>query len=302
MLSPKFLTLGQTIGIVSTARYIEPEIIEKAVQVIQKFGFRVKLGQYLHHQNHQFAGTDLERAQDLTQMWTDPEVSAIWCARGGYGTIRLIPYLDLESLKHHPKWIVGYSDVTVLHALLSSQMQWQSIHATMPVNLPSYQLTDLPLTSVFDRLVGRPLNYRIPSNSLNKIGVAQGELLGGNLSILYSLRGTLADIDTQNKILFIEDLDEYLYHIDRMIMNLKIGGKLAGLKGLVVGGMTQMHDNQTPFGQTAEEIILEAVKDYNFPVVFGFPAGHITDNYALPFGQEIMLSVQSDYTELKGLK
>jgi muramoyltetrapeptide carboxypeptidase len=288
-LIPSKLKLGDTIAIVSTARKISEEELKPAISMIERLGFKVKLGMHLFNIDRQFAGTDKERAQDLQDSFEDSSVSAILCARGGYGTIRLLPFLDFDKIKSNPKWLIGYSDVTVLHALLNQKLSMASLHASMPINFPSYKITDQTISSLFNAIQGKPLEYQIDAHSMNRLGTAEGILLGGNLSMLYSIRGTEIDLDTDGKILFIEDLDEYLYHIDRMMMNLKIGGKLAKLKALIVGGMSDMNDNTVPFGKTAKEIVWEAVKDYDYPVVFDFAAGHIHENYALPMGQTIRI-------------
>ncbi len=256
------------------------------------------LGANLFEEDHQFSGTDIQRISDIHSAFENPQVKAILFARGGYGTVRLLEYIDPEIIKTKPKWIIGYSDVTVLHSYFHEQLCIQTIHASMPINFATYQQMDQTIESLFDAIEGKLLHYKIKSSSENKLGNAEGVFVGGNLSILYSLRGTLADIDTENKILFIEDLDEYLYHVDRMMMNLKIGGKLNRLKALVVGGMSDMNDNAIPFGKTAKEIILDAVKEFDYPVLFDFPAGHINQNYALRLGCNARVEINSEYAFL----
>ena len=298
-LSPEYLKKGDTIGIISTARKISEEEINIAIESIEQEGYKVVLGKYLFEEDHQFSGTVQQRVSDLHSMFLQEDVKAILCARGGYGTVQLLPYLDSKIISQNPKWLIGYSDVTVLHSFLHQQFKIQSLHATMPINFSSYQNTDLPMQSMFQALAGKNISYKIPVQSpYDKQGKATGVLIGGNLSILYSLRGTFADIDTDGKILFIEDLDEYLYHIDRMMMNLKLGGKLEKLKALIVGGMSQMNDNTIPYGKTAKEIIQTVTAEYNYPVVFDFPAGHINDNYALPLGKIATLDVTSNHITL----
>ncbi len=287
---PKALKKGDTVAIVSTARKISAEEIQPAVKLLEERAYKCHLSQHLFNEEHQFSGTDEQRAQDLMEAFSNPNISAILCARGGYGTVRLLPYLDLKVIKHHPKWLIGYSDVTVLHALLHQKLSMASLHASMPINFPSYQQKDKPIETLFAAIQGEPLEYKIPVHPYNRQGAAEGILVGGNLSIIYSLRGTDIDFDTDGKILFIEDLDEYLYHVDRMMMNLKIGGKLSKLKALIVGGMSDMNDNAIPFGKTAKDIVRDAVAEYDYPVVFDFPAGHIHDNYALPMGRLVRLS------------
>ncbi len=296
--SPPSLKAGDTIGIISTARKISREEISPAIQLIESRGYKVILGKNLFGEENQFSGTDVQRASDLQDMFADKKVKAILCARGGYGTVQLLPLLDEKVIAQNPKWIIGYSDVTVLHSYLHKQFNMQTLHATMPINFSSYKENDLPIKSLFSVLEGKPVEYKLKSCSENRSGEAEGVLVGGNLSILYSLRGTLADIDTDEKILFIEDLDEYLYHIDRMMMNLKIGGKLNHLKALIVGGMSDMNDNDVPYGKTAKEIIQDSVKEFDYPVLFGFPSGHIHDNYALPFGRTVKLNVEKEVSQL----
>ena len=242
----------------------------------------------MFNEHHQYAGTDKQRAEDLQEAINNPEIKAIWCARGGYGTVRLLPLVDFNPLKKNPKWVIGYSDVTVLHSYLNRQIQIATIHATMPVNFSTN--TPASWQSAIDALTGKPYIVPLLNNSQLSSSEITGEITGGNLSILYSLTGTSAQIDTKDKILFIEDLDEYLYHIDRMMMNLKLAGMLENIKALLVGGMTDMHDNAVPFGKNAKEIILDAVKEYDYPVFFDVPAGHTNDNYALIFGKEVLLT------------
>ena len=230
-------------------------------------------------------------------MMDNPDIKAIWCARGGYGTVRIIDQLDFYKFVKYPKWIVGYSDVTVLHSHLH-KIGFQTIHGTMPVSLEDN--TAFAKASLKKSLFGeKPNSTYQTSHALNRSGKSRGILVGGNLSILYSLCGSSSGLDTQGKILFIEDLDEYLYHIDRMIMNLKRNGMLDHCAGLLVGGMTKMHDNRIPFGKTAQEIVLDAVKECNFPVAFDFPAGHLDDNRALIMGASIELEVSPKEVAIK---
>ena len=286
---PIALSKGDTIAIVSTARKISLEELQPAIKLIESLGYQYKLGQNIFNVENQFAGTRTERAADLQNAFDDTKVKAILCARGGYGTVQLLPFLDLEKINKNPKWLIGYSDVTVLHSFLHNNSNMQTLHASMPINFKDYNTESQSIRSLFSVLEGRSVSYKIPIAKYNRKGDAEGVIVGGNLSIIYSLRGTLADLDTDNKILFIEDLDEYLYHIDRIMMNLKIGGKLKKLKALVVGGMSDMNDNDTPFGRSAKQIIYDAVEEYNYPLIFDFPAGHISENYAIPMGRKIQI-------------
>ena len=288
MISSGYLQKNDTIAIVSTARKISMEEIKPAIELVESWGLNVKIGKTIGLENNQFAGTDEERIKDFQAMLDDDSVKAIWCARGGYGTVRIIDALDFTKFIRNPKWIIGYSDVTVLHSHIHN-MGFETLHASMPVNIPKN--TSEALNSLKDALKGNELSYIIKSNKLNKPGSATGQLVGGNLSILYSLLGSETSVDTSGKILFIEDLDEYLYHVDRMMQNLRRNGYFDKLKGLIVGGMTEMNDNTIPFGKTAKEIIFEICNEYDFPICFNFPAGHIDDNRGLILGREIQLAI-----------
>lgn len=288
MIVPPALQKGDTIALISTARKIDENDLGFVLETLKAKGFDVQLGKHLLASHHQFCGTDEQRAADLQQAINDEHVRAILCFRGGYGTVRILDKVDFSPLVNHPKWIGGYSDVTALHNTLNG-LGVASLHSTMPVNFKNN--TPESLQSLFDGMTNKPLNYKFDAHPLNIQGECRGKLVGGNLSMLYSLCGTKYDIDTSGCILFLEDLDEYLYHVDRMVQNLKLGGKLKNLKGLIVGGMTDMNDNDTPFGKQANETILEAVAEYDYPVCFGFPAGHIDDNRALIFGKQASLSL-----------
>lgn len=282
MISPEYLTKDSKIALVAPARKISREEIKCAVDWIKDKGFIPVYDDRLFAEYHQLAGDDDFRAAVLQDYLDRADIAAIFCVRGGYGTIRIIDRLDFTKFAGHPKWIVGYSDVTVLHAKMQ-QLGYQSIHATMPINFPSN--TKESLDSLYDALTGER------EKGKGKRGKGKGgevmwedcEIVGGNLSVLYSMLGSDLFPETDGRWLFIEDLDEYLYHIDRMMTALKRAGKLAHLKGLIVGAFTQMHDNAIPFGMTAKEIILEKVKEYDYQVVWNFPAGHIDDNRAIVF-------------------
>lgn len=296
MKSPPNLKNGDTIGIVSTARKITKEELAPFLALLKKWQLQPLLGKTIGAVANQFAGDDAVRTQDFQEMLDNPKVKAIWCARGGYGTVRMVDGLDFSNFNSNPKWIIGYSDVTVLHNTLHN-LGIASLHAQMGLEIE--QKTEATRQSIYDVLFGK--NYTIeytPEGSLNRIGNAKGELVGGNLSVVLSLLGSPSAIDTKGKILFLEDLDEYLYHIDRMIRNLKRNRLLSELKGLVIGGMSQMNDNTVPFGKTAEEIIYDAVKEYEYPVCFNFPAGHIADNRALVMGGETQLLIKEDKVAL----
>ncbi len=294
MIQPRFLKPGDTIGIVAPARKISLTELTDGIKILEGWGFTIKLPANLFKEQNQFSGSDEERAADLQMMLDDGNVKAIISARGGYGTVRIIDRLNFTKFKQHPKWLVGYSDMTVLHNHLQTNFQTQSIHACMVFNMQHDKFDKDAVESLGRALTGVPLYYHFSNSehqSLNRKGIAKGILCGGNLSLLYALSGSVSDIDTVGKILFIEDLDEYLYHIDRMMIQLKRSGKLQNLAGLIVGGMSDMRDNAIPFGKTAEEIIREHVSEYDYPVCFDFPAGHVKRNLALIMGATVELNV-----------
>lgn len=299
MITPPYPKLGDTIGIAATARKISEAEILPAIQLIEKMGFKVKLASNIFLSDKQYAGTDSQRTQGFQEFLDDPVVKAILCARGGYGTVRIIDKLDFSSFIKNPKWIAGYSDVTVLHSHIHSNFGIETIHSTMPLNFPADGSSNKSTESLFSALKGENIFHKVASHKFNKCGKTASILVGGNFSILYSLNGTTSDIDTKNKILFIEDLDEYLYHIDRMMQNLKRSGKLKHLKGLIVGGMNDMNDNTVPFGKDALEIIHETIAEYDYPVCFDFPAGHNGDNHALILGREVELDVNETGVSMK---
>lgn len=287
MQQPAFLKKGDKIGIIAPARKISKEEIQSAIDIFNAWGLEVVLSKNLFNADNQFSGTENERAEALQIMLNDDSIKAIISARGGYGTIRIIDKIDFTNFKKHPKWIIGYSDITVLHSHINN-FGIETLHATMPINFTkNAEATETLRKAIF----GEQLNYEVESHPLNRKGKAEAELIGGNLSLIYALTGSVSDIDTKGKILFIEDLDEYLYHIDRMMLNLKRSGKLDHLAGLIIGGMTDMKDNTIPFGKTAEEIITDAVKKYDYPVCFNFPGGHVEKNLALYFGRKVKLKV-----------
>lgn len=284
--TPNYLQKGDSVAIISTARKISLDEIKPAIELLESWGLKVVVGKTIGLENNQFAGTLQERIDDLQDVLDDATIKAIWCARGGYGTVQLIDKIDFSIFKKNPKWIIGYSDITVLHAHIHN-FGIETLHATMPINISKN--SEDAKESLKNALLGNQLYYEFPSHQLNISGKPNGEIIGGNLSVLYSLLGSKSSINTKNKLLFLEDLDEYLYHIDRMLQNLKRNGYFENVSGIIVGGMTQMRDNDIPFGKTAEEIILEIVKPYNIPVIFGAPFGHLDDNRTLIFGRNAQL-------------
>ena len=290
---PQNLKKGDTVAIVATARKIDASTLQPAIKLLESWGLKVVLGKTIGIEQNQLAGADWQRATDFQEMLDNPSIKAIWAAKGGYGTVRIIDRIDFSRFKKNPKWIIGFSDVTVLHSHIN-RMNIGTLHAMMAISSPS--ATTAAKESLRKALFGENFTYTIPHHEFNKLGQAKGELVGGNLSVLYSIQGSSSEVDFKNKILFIEDLDEYLYHVDRMMMNLKRNGSLKNLKGIIIGGMTSMNDNDIPWGKDALEIIQEIVKDLDIPVAYNFPAGHIKDNRALIFGKTISLEVTQKET------
>ena len=276
------------IGIVAPARKVTPEEMEFAFSWLQEKGMEPVYDERLFASSDIFAGDDTFRATVIQEYMDRPDIDAIWFARGGYGSIRIIDKLDFTLLIKHPKPFVGFSDGTVFHGKMQ-RLGIPSIHASMPYCLDNK--TPEALQSLYDALIGMPLHYEIPSHPLNRLGAVEGEMVGGNLSVLYGMLGSNSFPETERKILFIEEVDEYIYHIDRMMRGLKRAGKLSQLKALVIGGLTQIHDNPVPFGKTVEEVISEVVAEYSYPICFGFPAGHFSDNRAILMGRKATLVV-----------
>jgi len=291
MSTPLFLKKGDKIGIVAPARWVTPGEIEPALMVFESWGLEVVKGQNLYSQHKQFAGTDEQRAADMQAMLDNDSIMAIICARGGYGTVRIIDKLDFSKFADKPKWIAGYSDITALHSHIESQYGIETLHAPMPFGFKDDDASAESFEALRMALFGENLSYEIVPGKFSRHGTAQAPISGGNLSMLYSISSSVSECNPAGKILFIEELDEYLYHIDRMMQQLKRSGKLSNLAGLVVGSMSQIRDNQVPFGKTAQEIIAEAVKDYTYPVLFDFPAGHDPLNKTLILGRTVILEV-----------
>lgn len=287
MIIPPFLTIGDTIALAAPARKISKEEIFPAEQWLKSVGFNVFYDDRLFAEDHQFAGNDVLRANYFQDLLDSEKVNAIWCVRGGYGSARIIDRLDFSRFCNHPKWICGYSDITVFHNHLQQNLQTATMHTTMPINIKENNTQSAACQSFLDALTGKTLTYEIAPHPLSRTKPFSGILTGGNLSMLYSLIGSPSDIDTTDKVLFIEDLDEYLYHIDRMMLNLKRSGKLSHIKALLVGHLSDMHDNTVPFGRTAEEIVADHCQEFDFPLIFNVPAGHLPDNRAFRMGCQI---------------
>ncbi len=299
MISPPYLKKGDKVAIAAPARKITREELLPAIELIEKRGLNVVFSEEVFAVDHQFAGNDSLRSHQIQNYLDDHDIKAILFARGGYGSVRIIDKLNFELFRKNPCWLIGYSDVTVLLNHIPKNYGIATMHATMPINF----ITNTPasLNMFFDFLLGNYSSITITPNRLNKFGVTKGELVGGNLSVLYSLLGSISFPETAGRILFLEDLDEYLYHIDRMMIGLKRARKLKDLNGIVVGGMTDMNDNTIPYGKTANEIILEHVAEYNFPVCFDFPAGHINNNLPLIIGNQTRLEVTNNEVKLEFL-
>lgn len=283
------------IAIAAPARKVTKEEMDFAIHWLHDNGFESVFDDRLYSVENIAAGSDALRASIIQEYMDRDDIDAIWMARGGYGSIRIIDRLDFTHLIVHPKPIIGFSDVTVFHGKLS-RLGIPSIHASMPHILANK--TPEALQSLIDALMGKPLHYEWTSHHLNRQGEAQGIIVGGNLSVLCGMLGSNSFPETDGKILFIEEVDEYIYHVERMMYALKRAGHLAHLKALVVGGLTEIHDNPDPFGKTVEQAIFDVVKDYDYPVCFGFPAGHQPDNRAIVFGKEVVLKVKDDYAEM----
>ena len=286
-----FLHQGSKIGIVASARKVTPEEMQYAIDLLEENGFVPVYDDRLFAEHHIFAGDDDFRAAVFQEYLDNEQIEAIWLARGGYGSIRIIDKLNFTRFLQHPKWVIGFSDTTVIHGKLN-RLGIPSLHASMPFFFANK--TPEAKQSLLDALLGTPLHYVFPAHKMNRIGQMEGEIVGGNLSVLYGMIGSDTFPELEGKILFIEEVDEYIYHIDRMMHALKRAGKLARLKGLIVGGLTQIHDNPDPFGMSVEEVIAEAVAEYDYPVCFGFPAGHFDDNRALFFGLDSRMLVTDE--------
>lgn len=299
---PPYLKKGDTIGMVCPAGFMPAEKTKKAIETIEQvWGYPVRVGKTVGHQHHYFSGTDAERLEDLQGMMDDPTIKAILCGRGGYGTGRIIEQLDFTQFLKQPKWVIGFSDVTVLHAHLLTQFKIASLHAPMANAFNDGGDEGPYVQSLRDALEGRATTYTAATHPFNRTGEARGRLVGGNLSLVAHLIGTSSDIDTRGAILFLEDIGEYIYHIDRMMYQLKRSGKLDHLAGMIFGGFTDMKDTVIPFGQTMEEILQAHVAQYQYPVCFGFPVSHATENYALITGGDYTLKINPYETTLASI-
>lgn len=291
MIQPPALKKGDCVGITCPAGYMEAKKVQTCIHTLQAWGYEVMVGKTVGSKsNTYFSGTDEERRDELQAMLNDHSIKAILCGRGGYGVSRIIDQLDFKGLKKNPKWIIGFSDITVLHAHLNRRVGIITLHASM-ANAFNDPLQESYVQMIRQVLRGKGINYKVEGSKYNKKGKAVGELVGGNLSLLVHLLATPSAYQTRGKILFLEDLGEYLYHIDRMLLQLKRAGVLKGLKGLIIGGFTDLKDNPRPFGESLEEIVLRLTEEYNYPVCFNFPVSHGTENVPLKVGASVALEV-----------
>jgi muramoyltetrapeptide carboxypeptidase len=298
---PPFLKKGDTIAITCPAGYMAREKAQTCIETLQNWGFEVLVGKTLVSKSKTyFSGTDEERLAELQAMMDEPSIKAILCARGGYGIGRMIDEIDFTSFKKNPKWIIGFSDVTVLHAHINKNLQIATLHSPMAAAFNDGGFKNKYIRSLKETLVGKKANYTCKPHTFNKTGTAKAELVGGNLALLAHLTGTKSELQTKNKILFLEDIGEQLYNVDRMMHQLKRSGKLNNLAALIIGGFTDIEDTQRPFGKKVYEIIHELIKEYNYPVCFGFPVSHAKENVALKSGCTYQLSITASKTTLIG--
>jgi muramoyltetrapeptide carboxypeptidase len=300
LIRPPYLKAGDTVAIVAPSGILKnrEREIKQADSLLKSWNLNVLIGEHVFSKANHFAGTDDERCEDLQNAMDNPKISAIWCARGGYGTVRILNKLDYTKFKENPKWIIGYSDITALHNQVHNQ-GFESIHALMCVSLTKDLSEIKPSIDTFKSgIFGNPKNYELEGSKYNKVGEATGQLVGGNLTMLHTMLGSDESIDTSGKILFIEEIGEYKYHIDRMLQSMKRAGYFDNCAGLIVGDMSKLRKNTTLWGTSIEQLILDALSEYNFPIAFNLPAGHEKDNRALLLGREINLKISKTKTSL----
>jgi muramoyltetrapeptide carboxypeptidase len=290
--TPPYLKKGDTIAITCPAGYMPREKAETCIETIQQWGFEVMVGKTLGSKSkNYFSGNDETRLNELQAMLDDERIKAILCGRGGYGISRIIDQLDFTHFKKNPKWIIGFSDITLLHAHINRNLKIATLHAPMAAAFNNGEDKNEFIDSLHKALVGKKAKYACKAHPFNKLGEAKGELIGGNLTLISHLIGTKSDIKTKNKILFIEDIGELIYSTDRMLHQLKRSGKLTNLSGLIVGGFTDVKDTERPFGKKVKELIKDILQDYDYPVCFDFPVGHKKENYALKIGGDFQLKI-----------
>ena len=288
------LKSNDQIVLISTARKVSIAELKYSIQLLKSWGLKVVLGKNLYQEEHQFAGSVTQRTQDLQEALNNTAIKAVFFVRGGYGSIQVIDAIDWSSFAANPKWLIGFSDVSVFHAHIQETYKIPTLHAPMPITFESS--TKSSLNNLKKMLFGKHISYEFEAHEYNRKGKVEAEIVGGNLSILFSLLGSNSQLNTTGKILFIEDLDEYLYHIDRMMHALERAGMLTNLAGLLVGGMSEMNDHKIPFGKSAEQIIRDITLKYDFPIAFNFPGGHIKDNQPLKLGEKVILEIKSTTT------
>lgn len=296
LVRPPYLKAGDTVAIVAPSGVLKNRNaeIQNAQDLLASWGLHTVLGTHMYSDSNHFAGTDAERCADFQQAMDDPTISAIWAARGGYGTVRILDKLDYTKYKKKPKWVIGYSDITALHSQLHNE-GFESIHAIMAAGITKDLKNMEETVATFkDAIFGKPLTYTLDGSEYNKVGTASGQLVGGNLTLLHTMLGSKTSIDVSGKILFIEEIGEYAYHIDRMLQSLKRAGYFDNCKGVIVGDFSKMRENTTPWGSSVEQLILDALSDYDFPIAFKMPAGHEDDNRAMIFGRNIELKVTKE--------
>ena len=300
LIKPPFIKTGDTIAIVAPSGILKnrSEEIQKAKDLLNSWGLQVVVGKYVFQQNNHFAGTDDERCEDLQNALDDKSIKAIWCARGGYGTVRILDKLNYSKFRENPKWIIGYSDITALHNQIHNE-GFESIHAMMCTSLQdSFEEIEQTIQTFKDAMFGNALHYNLKGSTYNKPGTITAPLIGGNLTMLHTMLGSKTSIDTSGKILFIEEIGEYKYHIDRMLQSLKRAGYFNNCKGLLVGDISKLRTNTTLWGSSVEQLILDALDEFDFPIAFNMPAGHEKDNRALILGNTIKLTVSKDQTTI----
>lgn len=297
---PPYLKQGDTIGMLAPAGYMAFEKMATCLTTLEEWGYTVKPGNTTHsNSGNYFSGTDEERLKDLQEMLDDKSIKAIMCARGGYGMSRMIDKLNFKQFRKHPKWLIGFSDITVLHAHLFSNYRIASLHAPMAAAFNDGESGNEYIQSLNKALKGDEYDYHAPAHSLNKPGKAKGELVGGNLALLAHIIGSRSDFKTKNRILFIEDIGEYIYNVDRMFIQLKRSGKLDKLAGLIIGKFSDIKDTERPFGRNVYDLIYEHIKEYKYPVCFDFPVSHERENYALKVGVVHSLKVSAEGGNLR---
>lgn len=300
LIRPAYLKAGDTVAIVAPSGILKnrEREINQADSLLRSWDLNVIVGEHVFSKDSHFAGTDEERCEDLQNVMDNPKVSAIWCARGGYGTVRILDKLDYTKFKENPKWIIGYSDITALHNQLHNQ-GFESLHALMCVSLTK-DITEVQesVDTFKAALFGNTTNYDLEGSKYNRVGEASGQLVGGNLTMLHTMLGSKESLDTSGKVLFIEEIGEYKYHIDRMLQSLKRAGYFDNLNGLIVGDMSKLRKNTTLWGTSIEQLILDALSEYNFPIAFNMPAGHEDDNRALVLGRTIELKVSKEKSNI----